>query len=77
MDAEETSFLGTVFRTWTGYNRVMSKLKNFRMVNKAGTKCCNLIIDFGFACACKYDATFKYQTTKLKIIIGKNNSVWS
>lgn len=57
--------------------RMMSKLKYLRMVNKAGTKCCNLIIDFGFACACKYDVTFKYQTTKLKIIVGKNNSVWS
>ena len=57
--------------------RVVSKLKNLRMARKSGTKYCNLITDFGFACVCKCDVTFKCQTTIPKITVGRNNSVWS
>ena len=35
--------------------RVMSKFKNLRLVNKAGTKYCNLTTVFGFACICESD----------------------
>lgn len=53
----------------------MSKFKNLKLVNKAGTKCCNLTTAFGFACICESDFTFKYQTTKPKITIRENNNL--
>lgn len=42
--------------------RVMSKFKNLKLVNKAGTKYCNLTIAFGFAYICESDLNTKHKT---------------
>lgn len=44
--------------------RVMSKFKNLKLVNKAGTKYCNLTIAFGFAYICESDLNTKQQNLK-------------